>query len=196
MKKIFLLMGLLGSAPMLLAGVIDIDLIIDINIIAQNCSTGSTCSATIGKNAIGEVITIDVSKSKIGSWGKLGEEAIKFVKLPTEKRGATVYSFIPSQGDFAKEKRTIHVAFYNEPQRPGTALFGKHVIKILRRLEGEKKDQWTETGWLISPKAKDKMGFIVQPNGTLVAKVKPDATKPVETVEFTVGDKVIQGTAR
>lgn len=191
MKKYFLAGAMLMSLH-LNAGVVDVNLYLDVDITVQTCTgAGSTCSIVKGGkiNAIGNVETIDVSKESITSFGKLDKTEQRLeLDIPTAVDGLEIYSFVPTKGEMAG--KLIYLTLHNEPQAPGSRLAGKDVIKLLRQVKGDKADKWIEVGSIIKNKTKvlKTLPFFVTADATFYIRDYNNQNR----VEFRMGDLVIK----
>lgn len=145
----------------------------------------ATCPVTGTINAIGETAIIDVSKFNVEDLGAIETEKKVTIDLPVKKNGMTVVSFTPTKGELAGKK--IFLAFDYIDPRLGSRFVGQNVIKIYRRLEDEKADQWIEVGNLRGKDTRATWEFTAKPEGTLVT-FSPLNKK---TVEFVLGTRKI-----
>ncbi|MBA3751228.1 hypothetical protein H0X06_00285 [Candidatus Dependentiae bacterium] len=142
----------------------------------------SKCAATV--NAIGDVVTLDVSSMQAKDLGIIQDENKVTLELPKEKNEKKLYSLTPTTGE-SKDKK-IFVLFDNKEQPTGTRLHGQTVIMAYRQFEGEKSNQWVEVGRISSNVALDTAEVTLMPDG--VAKVA-NPMKPAESILFNVGKK-------
>jgi len=123
----------------------------------------SACTAVV--NAVGDVISYDVTGETPKFLGKISQEKKISVDFPQVPGTKTLYSLVPGTGE--SQGKLIYVLFDNVIQRPGSKDFGKTVIKIYRQFTGEPATQWTEVGMLVTPTtAIPGEEITIQPDGT------------------------------
>lgn len=122
----------------------------------------ASCGTTI--NAVGENVTIDVSKYEVTSLGKVDQEIIKSLDMPIKQGTMKIYSFTPTQGELAN--KLIYVVFDNIAPRAGSlAALKKNTIKVYRRTQDEPNNQWVEVSEITTNQPVDKLPFSIEPSG-------------------------------
>ncbi|MBA3751227.1 hypothetical protein H0X06_00280 [Candidatus Dependentiae bacterium] len=143
---------------------------------------GPKCKVTV--NAIGDVITLDVSSMQAQDLGTIQDEKKVTLELPKGKNERKLYSLTPTTGESKGTK--VFVLFDNKEQPTGTRLHGQTVIMAYRQFEGEKSNQWVEVGRISSKVALESAEVTLMPDG--VAKVA-NPKNPTEIILFNVGKK-------
>ena len=133
--------------------------------VASCTGEGAACRSVV--NAIGDAVTIDVSKYPVTALGTISQDKSIDIDLPQIPGSQKVYSVKFTSGESAG--KIIYIVFDNIPTKAGTRLAGKTQIKIYRRFEDQKPNAWTEIG-TIEPNGivREKDTVVFKADGTAV----------------------------